>query len=190
MRKLVVTENVTLDGVIEATGGWFNPAGDEGDVDYSDIEAKLREGMEAQDALVLGRKTFESLRGYWPKQIDDTTGITAHLNQVSKYVISRSLDEPEWKNTTVWDGDLVEEVKKLKVQPGQEIGITGSISVVQGLISAGLVDEYRLFVYPVTIGSGRRLFPDNITRLDLNLLEAKKFRSGIQFLRYEPKLKA
>ena len=91
MKKLVVTENITLDGVIEATGDWFSVAG--GD-DTSDINATLRRQMEAEDALLLGRNTFKSFRGYWPAQTDDTTGVTAHLNQVSKYVMSGTLDDP------------------------------------------------------------------------------------------------
>jgi dihydrofolate reductase len=85
---LVVTENMTVDGVIDATEGWFSPAGAEGDVGTSGIEATLREHMRAQDALLLGRLTFESFREYWPKQTDDATGVTAHLNAVQKYVMS------------------------------------------------------------------------------------------------------
>jgi dihydrofolate reductase len=153
-RMLVVTENMTVDGVIDATEGWFSPAGAEGDVGTSDIEATLREHMRAQDALLLGRLTFESFRGYWPEQTDDATGVTAHLNAVQKYVMSSTLEDPQWENTVVPDGDLVSEVRALKQQPGAEIGITGSISVVWKLIEAGMVDEYRLFVYPTSSDTG------------------------------------
>ena len=182
MRKLVVTENTTLDGVIEATEGWFSPDGDE---DTSDIEATMREHMVAQDALLLGRNTFESFRGYWPKQKGDTTGVTAHLNQVSKYVMSSTLENPEWKNTTVLRGDLTEEVQTLKEQSGEEIGVTGSIMLVHDLIVAGLVDEYRLFVYPVVLGQGHRLFEAATDVPELELLEAKPFRSGVVLLCYQ-----
>ncbi|CAN5718451.1 dihydrofolate reductase family protein [soil metagenome] len=182
--QLVVTQNITLDGVIEATGGWFAPAGEETDVDNSDIETTLREHMEAQDALLLGRNTFESFRGYWPQQTDDTTGITDHLNKIQKYVVSSTMQDPEWENTTVLQGSLEDEVRALKAGPGKEIGVTGSISVVRGLISAELVDEYRLFVFPVVLGRGERLFADATEVPELRLLEAKHFRSGVVLLSY------
>ena len=104
--------------------------------------------------------TYEQFRGYWPQQKDDSTGITAHLNSVSKYVVSHTMQEPAWENTTVLRGPLKEEVERLKREPGGEIGVTGSISVVHSLIAAGAVDQYRLFVYPVVLGRGARLFQD------------------------------
>ncbi|MGB3633324.1 MAG: dihydrofolate reductase family protein [Rubrobacteraceae bacterium] len=184
--QLVVTQNITLDGVIEATGEWFAPAGYETDVDNSDIETTLREHMEQQDALLLGRNTFESFRGYWPQQTDDTTGVTDHLNKIQKYVMSSTMQDPEWENTTVLQDSLEDEVRTLKARPGKEIGITGSISVVRDLIAAGLVDEYRLFVFPVVLGRGERLFADSTEVPGLRLLEAKSFRSGVVLLGYRP----
>lgn len=186
MGKIIVTENMTLDGVIEATGDWFSPAGDEADVDNSDIEATVREHMEPQGALLLGRKTFESFRGYWPAQTDDTTGITAHLNKVRKYVISGTLEDPKWENSTVLRGNMTEEVRALKDRESGEIGVTGSITLVHDLIAAGFVDEYRLFVYPVVLGHGRRLFEDAPGVPKLNLVEAKPFRSGVVLMSYQP----
>jgi dihydrofolate reductase len=180
-RKLVVTENMTVDGVIDATEGWFSPA-DDGD--SSDLVATLRDFMKAQDALVLGRVTFESFREYWPRQTGDTTGITAHLNQVQKYVLSSTLEDPQWENSAVLNGDLVEEVRALTNQAGGEIGVTGSISVVWKLIDAGLVDEYRLFVYPTILGHGRRLFDSQSTRPNLELVDTKTFRAGVVLLIY------
>src|SRR5215216_7453139 len=106
MRELIVTENITLDGVIEATEGWFDPAGDDAEVDQSDIVAALREQREAADAFLVGRVTFEQMRGYWPQQTDDATGITDYLNAVSKYVVSNTLQKPEWEHTTVLRGPL------------------------------------------------------------------------------------
>ena len=182
-RKLVVTQNITLDGVIDATEGWFTVA-DADAADEAEVLAVVQEQMARQDALVLGRRTFEEMRGYWPNQADDSTGITAHLNQVHKHVASTTLDDPGWGNTSVLDGPLVDAVRALKSQPGGEIGITGSISVVHELIPAGLVDEYRLFVYPVALGRGRRLFDDGIAAPDLRLVEATQFRSGIVLLTY------
>ena len=182
--QLVVTQNITLDGVIEATGGWFAPAGDETDIDNSDTETTLREHMGAQDALLLGRNTFESFRGYWPQQTNDTTGISKHLNEVQKYVVSSTMQDPEWENTTVLQGSLEYKVRALKARPGKGIGITGSISVVRDLISAGLVDEYRLFVFPIVLGRGERLFADATEIPKLRLLEAKPFRSGVVLLSY------
>ena len=181
--KLVVTQNITLDGVIEMIGDWFDPAGGE-EADNSDLVAVIRQHMQTEDALLLGRDTFESFRGYWPQQTDDTTGITDHLNQVQKYVVSSTMQDPEWENTTVLQGSLEDEVRALKTRPDKEIGVTGSISVVRDLISAGLVDEYRLFVFPVVLGRGERLFADATGVPELRLLEAKPFRSGVVLLSY------
>jgi dihydrofolate reductase len=185
MRELIVTENITLDGVIEATSGWFSPAGDEGDVDSSDVLDALTEQRAAADAFLVGRVTFEELRGYWPHQADDTTGISDYLNQVSKYVVSSTLDDPQWEHTTILRGPLEDEISALKQQPGQDIVTTGSITLVHSLIESGLVDEYRLFVYPVVLGGGRRLFTD-ATIPDLELVEARPFRSGVVLMRYRP----
>jgi dihydrofolate reductase len=135
MRDLIVTENITLDGVIDATEGWFNPAGDDAANDQSDVEAALREQFEAADALLLGRVTFEQMRGYWPLQTDDTTGITNYLNNVSKYVVSSTLRDPRWEHTAVLDGALVDEIQALKSEPGRDIVTTGSMTVVRELIA-------------------------------------------------------
>ena len=150
VRDLIITENVTLDGVIDATEGWFAPAGDE-NIDQSDIIEALRVQREGADALLMGRVTFEEMRGYWPLQTDDTTGVADYLNRVSKYVVSSTLDDPAWEHTTVLRGELAEEVRALKSEPGSEIVCTGSMTLVAELIAAQLVDEYRLFVYQVVL---------------------------------------
>ncbi len=124
------------------------------------------------------------MRGYWPQQTDDKTGIADYLNAVSKYVVSTSLDDPEWDNSTVLRGDPRDEVRGLKAQPGKDIVITGSITLVHDLIAARLVDEYRLFVYPVVLGQGRRLFADATKVPRWRLVESREFRSGIVLLRY------
>jgi dihydrofolate reductase len=184
VRELVVTENITVDGVIDASEGWFAPTGGE-DVDSSDIEDAIRQQREAADAILVGRVTFEQLRGYWPNQHDDRTGISDYLNAVSKYVVSGTLADPGWENTTVLGGPVLDEVRALKAQPGKDIVATGSMTLVQALIAAGLVDEYRLFVYPIALGHGQQLFPD-VRGLALRLAEARPFRSGVVLLRYRP----
>jgi dihydrofolate reductase len=183
MRDLIITENMTIDGVIDTAGGWFAPGGGEGG-DQSDVVDVLREQSEAADALLLGRVTFEDMRGYWPQQTDDPTGIADYLENVDKYVVSKTLTEPNWAHTTVLQGPVLEEVQALKESPGADIVTTGSMTLTSELIAAGLVDEYRLFVYPVVVGRGHRLF-DNATGVPaLRLEEARPFRSGIVLLRY------
>jgi dihydrofolate reductase len=184
MRDLVVTENITLDGVIEATEGWFDPAGADPEIDQTDVIETVRRHSEAADAFLVGRVTFEEMRGFWPHQSDDTTGVSDYLNRVSKYVVSRSLQDPEWENTTVLSGPLRDEIEALKSRPGKDIVTTGSITLVRSLIAAGLVDEYRLFVYPVVLGRGERLFADASGVPKLRLEETRPFRNETVLLRY------
>jgi dihydrofolate reductase len=186
MRELIVTENITLDGVIEATEGWFDPAGADPDIDQSDVIETVRRHSEAADAFLVGRVTFEEMRGYWPHQTDDATGVSDYLNRVSKYVVTSTLQDPEWENSTVLSGPLRDEIEALKSQPGRDIVTTGSITLVRSLIAAGLVDEYRLFVYPVVLGRGERLFADATGVPALRLEETLPFRNGTVLLRYRP----
>lgn len=180
MRKLVITENITLDGSIEMLDDWFDPQLQDEDL----LEESHRQDAQA-DALLVGRRTFEDFRGYWPKQTDDATGVTNYLNSVAKYVVSSTMSDPQWENSTVLAGDPVEQASDLKAQSGRDIVLTGSISLAHTLIAAGIVDEYRLFVYPAVQGRGRRLFPDGTAIATLNLVEPpKSFRSGITLLRY------
>lgn len=183
MRTLAITQNLTVDGSIEMLGDWFDPQG-QADVDNSDLLEELHRQDSTADGFLVGRQTFEDLRGYWPEQTDDSTGITDYLNEVQKFVVSSTMTDPQWQNSTVLSGDPVQEVRALKEQPGQDIVVTGSITLCHSLIRAGLVDEYRLFVYPVVQGRGRRLFPDGYEVPALSLLDAKAFRSGITFSRY------
>lgn len=181
-RALVVTENITLDGVIDMAEGWFDPLAE--DVDQSDITAANIEHREAADALLVGRNTFEAFREFWPRQTDDPTGVSAYLNAVDKYVVSTTLGDPGWENTTVLRGSPLDEVQALKNAPGRDIVATGSTRLVHALIAAGLVDEYRLFVFPVVVGHGARLFQS--TKIELELLETRPFVSGAVLLRYAP----
>jgi dihydrofolate reductase len=183
VRDLIITENITLDGVIDATEGWFFPAGDE-EEDQSDVLEAITEHREAADGLLVGRVTFEEMRGFWPNQTDDETGITDYMNRVAKYVVSGTLDDPRWEGTTVLRG--VDEIGALKEAPGGDIVATGSMRLVGDLVPSGLVDEYRLFVFPVVLGRGQRLFADATGVPRLELVETRPFRSGIVLLRYRP----
>ena len=181
MRELIVTQNITLDGVIEATDGWFAPAATE---DLEDLGEEIRRQREAADAFLVGRKTFEDMRGFWPLQTDDQTGVTDYLNTVAKYVVSTTLQDPRWEPTTVLRGPVPVDIQALKAEPGKDIVTTGSISLVHELIAADLVDEYRLFVYPTVLGHGRRLFSDDTVTRQLSLVQTLQFKSGIVLLRY------
>jgi dihydrofolate reductase len=185
MRTLAITQNITLDGSIEMLDDWFDPQSQSG-VDSSDLLDELHRQDRAADAFLVGRQTFQDLRGYWPKQTEDTTGITDYLNQVAKYVVSSTMTEPEWQNTTVVSDDPLGTIRTLKDQPGKDIVVTGSITLCHALIAEGLVDQYRLFVYPVVQGRGRRLFPDGFTAPRLERLDAKAFRCGITYACYGP----
>ena len=168
--------------MIDAAGNWFSPAGDD-DVDRSDQTQALNEQMAAADAFVTGRVTFEEMRSFWPAQTDDETGVSHYLNRVAKYVVSSTLTDPGWENSTVLSGSVVDEVRGLKEQAGGDIVVTGSIQLVHTLVRAGLVDEYRLFVYPVVLGRGARLF-ESATEVGVSLARAQSFRSGVVLLVY------
>lgn len=185
MRTLAITQNITVDGSIEMLTDWFDPQGQD-EVDSSDVLEELHRQDGESDALLLGRQTFEDFRGYWPKQTDDTTGITDSLHRQHKYVVSSSMTDPQWENSTILSGDPVAEVRALMEQPGQDIVVTGSITLCHALIGAGLVDEYRLFTHPAVQGRGRRLFPDGFEVARLELLDAKAFLGGISYSRCAP----
>lgn len=157
MRSLIITQNITLDGSIEMLeeAGWFDPQSQD-----DELLAEMTRQDSTADALLVGRRTFEDFRGYWPNQVNDTTGVTDYLNNVHKFVLSSSMTDPEWENSTVLSGDPVDQATKLKATDGNDIVVTGSISLCHALIEADVVDEYRLFVYPFVQGGGRRLFPD------------------------------
>jgi dihydrofolate reductase len=183
VRTLAITQNITVDGSIEMLGDWFDPQG-HADPDNADLLDEVRRQDSGSDAFLVGRRTFEDLRGYWPGRSGDTAGVGEYLNRVQKYVVASNMPDPGWRNSTVLSGHPVEDVRALKERPGQDIVVTGSITLCHTLIHAGLVDEYRLFVYPVVQGRGRRLFPDEFECSNLSLLEAKAFRRGVAYLRY------
>ena len=178
-----MTQNITLVGSIEMIDSWFEPETQPAEEMSDWLEEVRRQDADA-DAMLLGRQTFEDFRGYWPQQTDDTSGITAYLNRVEKYVVSSTLTEPGWEHTTVLSGDPVGEVRALKEQPGGDIVLTGSITLAHAMIEAGLVDEYRLFTYPAVQGRGRRLFPDGFHLERLELTRSRAFRSGVTLSTY------
>jgi dihydrofolate reductase len=140
----------------------------------------MHDQMATEEALLLERKTFEEFRGYWPLQTDDASGSSAHLNRVPKYVVSSTMTDPAWSNSTVLSGPLEDEVVALKAHgDGGDLGVTGSISVVHALMRADLLDEYRLFVYPVLSSRGRNLMPGGLAPQGLTLSECTSFRSGV-----------
>src|SRR5947208_16545204 len=187
MGKIVVTEFVSLDGVIEAPGGgedykhggWTFEInrGDEGDA------FKLEEIREA-DAQLLGRVTYEGFAAAWPN-FTDKVGFAEKMNTMPKYVVSSTLKQADWNNTTILSGDVVEEVKKLKDDIGGVILVAGSAQLVQTLIEHDLVDELRLMVFPVALGSGKRLFSDRSEKKRLRLADSKTVGDGIAILIYE-----
>ena len=182
MRTLAITQNITVDGSIEMLGSWFDP---ERQGDMADLVAEIRRQDATADAFLCGRQTFLDLRSYWRDLADDPSGVADYLNRVDKYVVSRTLVDPEWAGTTVLDGgDPVREVGALRAAEGGDIVLTGSIRLGHTLIEAGLVDEYRLFVYPVVQGAGRRLFPDGHPVPGLELRSCTRFASGVALLDY------
>ena len=180
MRTLAITENMSADGSIEFLGDWFNPIDQD-----EELAAEVRRQSEQEEILLLGRQTFTDFRGFWPHQTDDTTGITDYLNQVQKLVVSSTLGDPEWQNSTVLGADWLERLRGLKAEDGGDIVVTGSLSLCPTLIEAGLVDEYRLFLYPAVQGGGRRLFPEGREE-SLVLKNSKAFENGVVLLVYAP----
>jgi dihydrofolate reductase len=179
VRTLAITQNVTADGAVEMLGDWFDPTAED-----RQVTEAMNRFTERQDALLLGRRTFEDFRSFWPKQTDDRTGITDELNRVQKYVVSATMTDPQWQNSTILADDWLARVSELKEQPGGDIGVTGSIRLCHALIAAGVVDEYRLFVYPVVQGRGRRLFPEGFEADRLRVVQVAGFDSGVTLLHY------
>ncbi len=185
MGRIVVTEYVSLDGVMEAPGGgedfehagWtFEIArGEEGD------KFKLEETMNSE-ALLLGRVTYEGFAAAWPSLENE---FADKFNSMPKYVVSSTLEQAEW-NATVLKGDVVEEVSKLRQKPGADIVVHGSAQLVQTLLEHDLVDELRLMVFPVVLGSGKRLFGETSEKKRLRLASSKMVGEGIAILIYEP----
>jgi dihydrofolate reductase len=175
MRKIVVTEFMSLDGVMEEPVWTFQY--------WNDEIAKFKgEESSASDALLLGRVTYEGFAAAWPESTDEGAN---YFNSVRKYVVSTTLDKAEWNNSTLIKDDVVEEITKLKQQDGRDIMVHGSAMLVQTLMRHDLLDRYRLLIYPVVLGKGKRLFEEGVPAT-LKLLESQPFSSGVVALVYEP----
>jgi dihydrofolate reductase len=182
MRKIVVSEGVSLDGVFDAEtmGQWAAPY-------YSDErDAVIRKTILASDALLIGRTTYDLQAWYWPNQKGDKYGIANHKNSMPKYVVTSKPLQAQWNNATVIQNNVVEEIARLKEQPGKDILIEGSATLVQALAQAGLVDEYRFLVHPAIVGSGKRFFKEGMGLTKLKLVESKPISLGVVLLSYQP----
>lgn len=179
MRRLMMTENITADGRIEMLDEWFDPSLD-GDI-QGWLDAVERQDA-SSDAMLLGRQTFEDFRGHWPQHTHEPAG--AYLDKVRKYVVSSSMTEPQWRNSTVLSGDPIEEVRQLKDSDGGDIMLAGSMTLAHAVLAAGLVDEIRLIVYPAVQGRGKGLVAEGTSLPELELLESKLVGSSVVLLRY------
>jgi dihydrofolate reductase len=184
MGKIVVAEFISLDGVIEDPGGAEGYAHGGWTFQYPDDEGmgfKFQELMDC-DALLLGRVTYEGFAKAWPDMKDDA-GFADKMNSMPKYVVSTTLEDPTWQNTTVISDDVPAAVAELKQQPG-DILVNGSAQLVQTLVEHGLVDEWRLMVFPIALGSGKRLFGETVDPTRLELAGSKALGSGSLYLTY------
>lgn len=180
MRNLIVTEFLSLDGVMENPSWTFQYWNDE-------IANFKAEETSANEALLLGRVTYQGFAEAWPKRKDEDLGAT-YFNGTRKYVVSTTLDNVEWNNSTLIKGNIIDEITKLKQQAGSDLVVHGSGTLVQTLMQHDLVDRFRLLIYPVVLGTGKRLFQEGAAAT-LKLVEARPFSSGVTALIYEPNRK-
>ncbi len=191
MRNLAVIEFLTLDGVMQSFGspdedreggfqygGWGAPYGDEL------LGKKAGEGLTATTAYLFGRKTYEKMAAYWPHEPDDNP-IAAHLNATPKYVATRTLASLDWAGSHLLDGDLVESVNDLKAHGDGTVAVLGSGVLAQTLIENDLVDDYRLFVHPLVLGTGKRLFRQTPRPLPMRLVDCTPTTTGVLLLSYQ-----
>lgn len=175
MRKIVAGLFMSVDGVIEAPEKWTGPYMDQ------EVGGQIGSHFAASDAMLLGRRTYETFAAAFS---GGNEGMAAQMNNTPKYVVSKTLKSADWANSTLIDGDLVEEIKRLKQQPGKNISISGSPTLIRSLIANGLLDELNLIVPPVVVGSGKRLFPDGEVKSPLKLVDCKAFSTGTLSLTY------
>jgi dihydrofolate reductase len=179
VRSVVAVELVSLDGVMESPQEWAFPYSNE------EMEAANAEGMAASDAMLLGRATYQDLAAFWPHQPGGTPMVD-YINSVRKFVVSTTLQEVGWNNSTLIKDGVAEEIATLKRQPGKDITIIGSAALVRSLLRMGLLNELRLMVHPVVLGGGKRLFEDDGEMKSFDLVDSKTFGSGVVSLGYEP----
>jgi len=187
MGKIVVSENVSLDGVVQDPtgeegfrhGGWFGQIGDKDREDWAKVEFDEALGAEA---LLLGRRSYEYFAARWPSRSGEWAD---RLNGLPKYVVSSTLIDPDWNNSTVLKGEVVNEVSKLKQELDGEIVVYASCQLVRTLMEHDLVDELRLMAYPVVLGAGERLFGETNDKKSMRLLETRTVGDGLAYLTYE-----
>ena len=188
MGRIVVSENMSLDGVVEdpagvegfARGGWIGRIGDRGREEAAAVA--LDEAL-AAEALLLGRRSYEFLASRWPSREGE---LADRLNSLPKYVVSSTLEDLAWNNPTLVSGEVIHEVEQLKRELNGEIVVAASIQLVGALMEHGLVDELRLMVYPVVLGAGRRLFGGTEDTTSMRLLNARTVAGDLAYLTYEP----
>ena len=182
MARLAATLFMTLDGVVEEPQNWSFPY-------WNDEIGKFKhEETFGSDALLLGRVTYEGFAAAWPSR-KDPEGFADRFNSMPKYVASRTLKKLDWNNSHLIKGDLVAAVSKLKEKPGQDIVIHGSPGLIRSLLPHDLIDEFRILIYPLTLGTGKQLFNES-SRMNLNLIESKAFSTGVVKLVYHQGEKA
>ena len=177
MRKVVAGLFISLDGVVESPE-WSIGYFDDG------MMEEISSQIGAQDAVLLGRVSYQEWAEYWPTSDDEP--FATFINNTPKYVVSTTLDKVEWKNSTLLKGDLAAEINKLKRRPGKNIGVAASPTLIHSLLENDLLDELRLMVHPVVVGRGKRLFQDGSSKKPLKLVESKRTRSGVEILAYQP----
>jgi dihydrofolate reductase len=180
MRKLVASFFISLDGVVEAPQTWHFPYFND------EMGAAVGEAVAASDSMLIGRRTYEEWAAYWPHQDPASDPFVSIMNETPKFVASTTLEKVEWQNSTLLDEDLAEAVNELKARPGKNIGMSGSATLVRALLAHGLVDELRLLVHPVVVGSGARLFENGIGQVPLELADSRTFSTGVVDLTYRP----
>jgi dihydrofolate reductase len=178
--RLVATEYVSLDGVFEEPGHWSFPFFSEEAAQFKFAE------LEAADAQLLGRKTYEGFAKAWPT-MEGTGEFGVKMNTMPKYVVTSTLDKLEWSGSVRVDGDVVAEVRKLKEKPGRDLLLAGSGQLFNTLMGANVIDVYRLMIHPIVLGSGARLFDDSTERRELEVAGVKQFPKGIVVLELTPK---
>jgi dihydrofolate reductase len=181
MRKVTAGLFVSLDGVVESPDKWQFPYFND------EMGEAVGAAMAASDAMLLGRVTYQEFASYWPGVSSEDQPFAAYMNDTLKYVVSTTLEEPlEWSNSTLIKGNVAEEIARLKRQPGENIGITGSATLVRSLLRDDLIDELGLMVHPVVVGSGKRLFEDWGEPKGLELVDTQTFDTGVVYLTYGP----
>ena len=177
-RRIVANFFISLDGVVESPEKWHFPYFDD------DMGAAVGAGMASAGSMLMGGTLYREWSQFWPSSTDD---FAAHMNGITKYVVSRTLDRADWTNTTLIRGDdAAARIRELKAQPGKDIAMSGSGTTVRWLLAEGLLDELNLLVHPIVVGTGTRLFPDGTQQQPLELVSSTPFRTGVLHLVYRP----